>query len=430
MATCVVREVAWRAPSCGNAAAFRPGGRTPICSDHLCRFGATGSSRGPRCLEVPLRLVYSVRDSGGLLPDDTESFFCESHDTFACRATIEDGTRCPEERRSGTEYCRNHSESVCRAKTRNGSCRSVAMDDADFCEHHRCANGAAGRGPEAHCRNHRAGTAPFCDDHICIWRDHNGVRCDKQSPHKKACCAKHTCTKCEFGSEDATTRCIYHICAYGRRDKSREWPPCEEGVEKEGYCRSHGKAVDISRPKSRGGEITRPKSRSGEIARPKSRSGEVIMRPSSRGGEIMRPTSRSGKSPEPVDIPRPRSRREIKDVVEVHRPRNRRLTAAELEKPRLRSRRLIEEEAIQYGRGSFEDDSVEYLSDENFRPTITVMPFPKTRRSESTHLLKRIAYRDFTDDASRSSRSSRDSGDGWAREWAIRPWRPWTPQQR
>ncbi|KAK5657349.1 hypothetical protein OQA88_3414 [Cercophora sp. LCS_1] len=410
MASCVVREVAWRAPACGNPAAFRPGGRTPICSDHLCRFGATGSTRGPRCLEVPRRLLYSVRDSGGLLPDDTESFFCDHHAPFACRATVEDGTRCPEERRSGTEYCRNHTESVCRAKTRTGSCRSVAMDGTDFCEQHRCANGIGGRGSDARCRSHRTGTSPFCDDHICIWRDHNGVRCDKQSPNKQACCVKHTCAaKCEYGSEDATTRCIYHICAYGRREKSREWPPCEEAVEKEGYCRSHGKAVDIPRPKSTSGEITRPKSRSGEITRPK---------------------SRSGKTPEPVDIPRPRSRREVKDVIEFPRPRNRRLTSTELERPRMRNRRLIEEDAIQYGRGSFEDDSVEYLSDENFRPTITIMPFPKHKRSESTHLLKRIAYRDMTDDASRSSRSSRDSRDGWGQEWAIRPWRPWTPQQR
>jgi len=239
MSTCVVREVAWRAPACGLKAAHRPSGRTPICEKHLCRFGRS-STRGPRCFEVPQRLVYSVRDSGGLLPDDTESFFCEDHDRYACRATVEDGSRCPEERLSGTEYCRSHTESVCQARTRSGACRSVAMDDADYCSQHRCASGLGGRGPEGHCRNQRARSTAFCDAHVCIWKDEKGVRCDKQSPHKSACCAKHTCTRCEFGAEDTTSNCIYHLCAWGRRGKGREWPPCAETVDTEGFCNRHG----------------------------------------------------------------------------------------------------------------------------------------------------------------------------------------------
>ncbi|KAK0643054.1 hypothetical protein B0T16DRAFT_303025, partial [Cercophora newfieldiana] len=208
--------------ACGAPAFPRPNGRTPICEKHLCRFGRSSTARGPRCFEVPHRLVYSVRDSGGLLPDDNESYFCEDHDQYACRATVEDGSRCAEERLSGSEYCHGHGESVCRARMRGGaSCRSVAMDGADYCSQHRAR-----------------GTA-FCDAHVCIWRDGDGKRCDKQSPHKSACCAKHTCTKCEFGSEDSTSNCIYHLCAFGRRGKGREWPPCAETVDKEGYCNKH-----------------------------------------------------------------------------------------------------------------------------------------------------------------------------------------------
>ncbi|KAK1754493.1 hypothetical protein QBC47DRAFT_218903 [Echria macrotheca] len=347
MSSCVVREVAWRAPACGLPAAYRPSGRTPLCEQHLCHFGRSGSSRGPRCLEVPLRLVYSVRDSGGLLPDDSESFFCQDHDQYACRADLDDGTRCPEERRSGVEYCRAHAESVCRAKTRSGACRSVAMENADYCSQHRCANGLGGRGPEGHCRNRRTGVSSFCDDHICIWRDKEGVRCEKQSPHAKACCAKHTCTRCEFGSEDATTHCIYHLCAYGRRGKTREWPPCEEAVNKEGYCGRH--------------------------------------------------------------------RRERRVEVEVLRPRR------------------IEAAVVGYGQDVHDDDNTEYYSDPDYRPAIAISRVPKTNRSGSSgQFMKRLEYRGVVEPdresmGSGGSRSSRDRRASLSQQWAVRPWRPWTP---
>jgi len=345
MSSCVVREVAWRAPACNRNAVFRPGGRTPLCEEHLCHFGRTGT-RGPRCFEVPLRLIYSVRDSGGLLPDDTESFFCQEHNQYACQATVEDGTPCPEERRSGTEYCRTHTESVCRARTRSGACRSVATDGADYCSQHRCANGLGGRGPEDHCRNMRTATTPFCDDHICIWRGREGVRCDKQSPHAKACCAKHTCARCEFGSEDATAHCIYHLCSYGRRGKTREWPPCEESVSKEGYCGRH--------------------------------------------------------------------KREKRVDVEVIRPGRRRV-----------------DEQVDYGRGLPGDDE-DYYSDPDYRPSFTLSRTPRSNRNGGNgQLMKRLEYRvmeaDMESRGSGGSGPSRGRRESWAPEWAVRPWRPWTP---
>jgi len=354
MSTCVVREVAWRAPACGLKAAYRPTGRTPICEKHLCRYGQSGA-RGPRCFEVPLRLVYSVRDSGGLLPDDNESFFCQDHDRYACRATIQDGSRCPEERRSGTEYCRTHTESVCQARTRGGACHSVATDGSDFCSQHRCANGVGGRGPEGHCRNQRVGSTAFCDDHICIWRDSEGVRCDKQSPHSKACCVKHTCSRCEYGSEDTTSHCIYHLCAWGRRGKSREWPPCDEAVDREGYCGRHGI--------ERCGTV--------DPTRMRRNKPEVVL---DRG---------------PYGIER----------------------SGTVDPTRMRRRML--QKTVEYVPAYEEDDTTQYYSDPDYRPTVTIPRVPKATRSGSTRMMKRLEYTEDTDRG--------------REEWSLRPWRPRTP---
>ncbi|KAK0613412.1 hypothetical protein B0T14DRAFT_438079, partial [Immersiella caudata] len=220
--SCVVREVAWRAPACNLPSYPRPQGRTPLCEKHLCRFGRSPlTQRGPRCYEVPLRLVYSVRDSGGLLPDDTESFFCEAHDGYACRASVEDGSRCDSERVSGGEYCAVHGERVCRARMKGGGTM------------------LEGGGKGERCGMQRSRGSAYCDGHVCIWRDAEGKRCEKQSPQRGACCVKHTCGRCEFGAEDGTGNCIYHLCAWGRRGKGREWPPCAESVDKEGYCGRH-----------------------------------------------------------------------------------------------------------------------------------------------------------------------------------------------
>lgn len=337
--TCVVREVAWRAPACGQPAASRsPGARTPLCEAHLCRFGRSATATTPssrrqstpapqqRCLNVPRRLVYSVRDSGGLLPDDSESYFCDEHHRFACRATVADGTPCPEERdrraslSSGgvPEFCRSHARSVCRAKGKG--CRSVAMDGADLCEAHRCANGIGGRGPEGHCPNQRAAAGQFCEEHVCIWRDVEGRRCSGQSVHAGACCAKHTCVRCEFGAEDGTTRCIYHLCAYGRREGAKtEYPACGEGVDKEGLCSRH-----------------RPRTRTREGGRRKKKEKQTTV----------------------VEYGR--------DLVEY----------------------VGEEEALEE-----DDTTAEYFSDPEYRPVVQVTRAAKTKRSPSTRLMKRLEYK-------------------------------------
>ncbi|KAK0719737.1 hypothetical protein B0H67DRAFT_162505 [Lasiosphaeris hirsuta] len=355
MSTCVVREVAWRAPACGLPPAARRAGRTPLCEGHLCRFRSPTSGRP--CLEVPLRLVYSVRDSGGLLPDDTESFFCADHDGFACRATIEDGTRCPDARRSGMDYCGRHAESVCRARTsRTGACRSVAMEGVEYCEQHRCANGVGGRGPEGHCRNHRVGTGSFCDDHICIWKDKDGRRCTGQSPHKRACCAKHTCPRCEFGAEDDTSYCIYHLCAWGRRGKKKEYPPCVEPVGELEHCGRHAKERKHEVGALRLSASTRRSSRS------------EARRPSFGGASYERQTA-----------------------------------------------------VFAAPSGSSYDDETVYFSDPE-RPPISKVA--KTRRSDSSRLMKRIEYKG----AAEEKRAELDAWNpSWAYSQALRPWRPWTP---